>query len=318
MEEKRGMPGLALGEASSGGAIPLAIEVAEDLALPFAATCPKCNAKLYDGELFCTVDSTFIGFPNVRAAVTEQDALKSRYHEAKSQAATSRTEKEIASLEMMTLTCTVVVNAEIALAHRFIGSNLLFRNYEQQVNEGGRLAAVHGNDCRRRLVGSALFGSHANRICYGALSPDGWGPMSYGKVSLELKAECVAKRASLLIENSYTFVNQYKMSQLPQGVRATWPNRDKLAVVKLVSHLRPGCGQEELAKLLLHSEGKRETDKFIEVHVYGSIDWQTVAKIRIPALAYDNKLEESPKLQESQMAELKERAEKHNIPVEQR
>src|SRR5206468_1602376 len=100
------------------------------------------------------------------------------------------------------------------------------------------------------------------------------GLSSYGSVALRLKENYVEKRASLLEENSYVV-----RRSLPTAARATWDDRVMLAIAKLAP--ASDRTRDSLRRALLFCEGNRETDKFIEVHVWGGFTPDAIGSIEL-------------------------------------
>lgn len=120
---------------------------------------------------------------------------------------------------------------------------------------------------------------------YGALSLGGKGLTSYGSCGFSLKEVAVRGRATLLEENSYVFTKKhdvFRTNNIPPGFRAVWQDRRKLAVAKLAKNISISTGPSDYPDLVLHSDGDRSTDQFIEVHIYGEFDSQVIDEVQIP------------------------------------
>ena len=114
---------------------------------------------------------------------------------------------------------------------------------------------------------------------------DGTGLISYGDCCFSLKNITVKNRATLLEENSYTFVRRHNIidsNHIPPGFRSTWAERYKLAVAKLAKYLDKNITYSSFQDLVLRSDGNRENDDFIEIHIYGNFDNQAIDSIKIP------------------------------------
>ena len=104
---------------------------------------------------------------------------------------------------------------------------------------------------------------------------DGAGLSSFGPCAIRLREVVVDERATLLEGNSYHFISKHNIrpgEDIPPGYSAAWRERHKLAVAKLATQISPGTTEQEHSKILLFSEGRRDTDEFIEVHIYGGFD----------------------------------------------
>jgi hypothetical protein len=84
-------------------------------------------------------------------------------------------------------------------------------------------------------------------------------------------------------ENSYSFVRKHRLlpgDTVPAGYRATWSDKDQLAGAKLAATM--GGKDRNFNNLLLSCDGDRANDKFMEVHIYGALDWQSLEKLALP------------------------------------
>lgn len=237
----------------------------------------SCRACYYPRALMAT---------NLQIAKQQAAAVEARYREAKGRAAAKGLERNVTKLEEAAEGSAVVVNVDIGLAHTlFVQDHFLYAPYEKQVAAGVRAPAAHPRDRRRRAVGSLLYGTASEEIVYGALSGDGRGLTSYGSVHIRLDEATIAYRSTILEENSYTFMEVKEVTPatpLPEGCLACWQDRGKLAVARLADGLRDGMGATDLRELLLWTEGKRETDKFLEVHIYGTFNRDAVQSVVLP------------------------------------
>jgi hypothetical protein len=248
--------------------------------------CPnlRCGSQIHADEEKCSTCGTFAGYPNVRAAdhPDEVAALEARYRDERSSAAA---EGRLAALDAfeqrLTNSSAAVVNVDFLFLYPFLARpGALYSTYDYGVEAEFRMPAEPENDRDRRRAGTRLFGRYAKDIRYAALSLDGAGLSSYGPFALRLRDVAIELRASLLEENSYDFVDRYgTRGPLPPGFRCSWGNRHLLAVAKLGTELLPGTSESEFADLVLHSDGNRSTDRFIEVHIYGPFDARAIESV---------------------------------------
>ena len=137
-------------------------------------------------------------------------------------------------------------------------------------------------DRHRRTVDAMLFGAYGDQIIYAALSLDGNGLKSYGAYSVILRDVAVSKRASVLEENSCSFVKNHKMEPghpIPEGYRAPWGRRAELAVAKLADLISPTTSDSDFSSLLLSNGSTRDDDNFMEVHIYGGFDQNAIEAV---------------------------------------
>jgi hypothetical protein len=246
--------------------------------------CPKCMSEVPDTQERCQTCGNDMGFPNVKEAAREKDQLNARYLQAIQRAPRDGCEDSLARFEeRMRATC-AVVNVKLDFLHSFLTNDkALYTTYRLALKGQIRVPADRQNDRERRTVEERLFGSYGEQIRYAALSVDGSGPVSYGAYSMRLRELTIAARASLLEDNSYHFVKKHDIRVLgpvPDGYKAVWEERHKLAICKLADRLSPTTSDSDHAKILLFSEGNYSTDSFIEVHVYGSFDSKAIDSVK--------------------------------------
>ena len=100
-----------------------------------------------------------------------------------------------------------------------------------------------------------------------------------GLFTIVLSELSVRDRASVLEENSYTFVERNRITigvPIPPGRRAPWGDRHRVAVAKLAAQLNKGTHSRRFPALLLFTEGDRNTDEFVEVHIHGYFNRRAV------------------------------------------
>jgi len=253
----------------------------------------ECRAPVPLNVRLCPTCGHDVGYPNVRYATqpAERAALDERYRAARDAAAKRGANATFSGFEEAVRTrsrAVITVGADL-LWSLFESDTPLYANYERQVGAALRLPAAPEHDHDRCIVAGALFGSFAPEISYAALSLDGKGLTSYGRRSnrtalctIVLGDFAIRSRASLLEENSFSFVTRHRLSvgiPIPAGYRATWEDRHLLAVAKLADRLNPGTAEARFSGLLLSTEGDRETDEFVEVYIYGPFNRRAIDDI---------------------------------------
>jgi len=126
-----------------------------------------------------------------------------------------------------------------------------------------------------------LWGQSGQYVRTAALSLDGSGVSSYGEVWVTLDDICVAYRSIVLEENSFDFVERHglgseRIKTRPYGYLATWIDRGKLAIAKCGLDLKADTKENDFIGILLFTEGQRNTDRFLEVHIYGGFNWDAI------------------------------------------
>lgn len=186
----------------------------------------------------------------------------------------------------MKKTC-AVVNANIEFLHHFITNDkMLYSTYGFQVAGEIRIPARENDARRRKATDALIFGDYGDQIRYAALSLNGVGLKSYGSYSMRLNEIAIRNRATLLEENSFDFVERHQLTpkkaadSFPAGHRAKWQERHKLAVAKLAGNIKAATTESEYDRILLTSEGRHKTDKFIEIHIYGPFNNRSIEVVK--------------------------------------
>jgi hypothetical protein len=250
------------------------------------AVCPKCGAPEQWSTERCPSCGHALGFPNVRAAANpaERAALAARLHNAETRAESNHLTAEFQRLiDAVNDSSNIVVSMSAEVALHLVSSDAgQYVNYEKLVGSTARAPAAFANDSQRAVVMGAMFGSYGGEIRYGALSLSNRGLATYGDIYCTLKRIAVEERTSFLEINSYEFVNKYGPENHPAGFRADWPNRAKLAAIKLLENgsLRPGQSAKDWEPSLLVSDGKnRNLDDYVEAHIFGTFNLYSIEKI---------------------------------------
>lgn len=240
--------------------------------------CSECGSTIPHDRLACPTCGTHAGFPNVRevSSASEKEALERRYNMAIKDAHADGRDVKLEELSQSSKDTRAVIAIDLDCLVGFITKDqTLYSSYALMVSGEIRKAASCVNDKKRRGVEGFFFGSYADKIRYAALSLNGNGLSSYGRFTLVLKDVAVKARATLLEDNSYRFYQKFKdkiPDNFPLGYRAVWSERHKLAVAKLSNRITVTTTNDDFPGILLSCTGDRETDDFIEVHIYGAFD----------------------------------------------
>jgi hypothetical protein len=168
--------------------------------------------------------------------------------------------------------------------YRLAGSdNEIYATFYNLTDSGIRSLSGEKWDSLRGVADRALFPGYEKHIRFAALALDGLGLTNYGSVSVTLREDMIAHRASVFEENAVLFMARHgiRMDQaheLPPGYRATWGERGRLCVAKLASSLSPGFSPSAFGSLLLINGATSEDDRFVEVHVWGPMTRRTFAR----------------------------------------
>lgn len=256
--------------------------------------CPRCKAEVSWSNDRCYKCRYDLGVPNQRGLhhPDEVKALQQRY-----QAATQKAEKagllaQLQSFEQQVKSNSkAVINVSAKMLDDFLsGKQALMSNYNLQTASESRKTAKKYDDLQRCGSEGTLFGKYANEIRYGAISLDRNGLTSYGECCITLSDITMQNSATVMEENSYTFIRKHKLfpgDKIPAGYCSTWANRHLLATAKIVDNIDSG---QSFNKLLLSCDGDRQNDEFMEVHIYGAFDNQAIDGIAIPKLKKEKTL----------------------------
>lgn len=248
--------------------------------------CPHCSAKVSEIDVMCPTCGAYLGPPNVRAVGKQEqrDALEARYLAALEQSKIDGCESEVVSFDESMRKTSAVVNVDLDFLHAFITNDkAMYTTYELAEEGQARRPAQPEDDSDRRTIGTMFFGKNAKEIRYAALSLYGAGLKSYGPYALKFREIMIADRATLLENNSYTFISKHDIKPrqgIPQGYRALWEERHKLAVAKLSGEVSAGTSEAEHSKILMADTGDRATDEFIEIHIYGRFNIDSIESVR--------------------------------------
>jgi len=250
--------------------------------------CSHCGASVADNEKDCPSCGQHHGFPNVKMAEAELEALEARVVRAADDARARGCEEKLRDFELACERAQAVANVDVGFLHQFLSSDKsLYAPYSRLVHGGVRRPAGPAEDRHRAGAEGVLFGTCGRDISYAALSLDGAGLRSYGSVTLELREKAIEERASVLEENSFGFVSRHAMvpgGTTPLGYRATWISRAKLALAKLACRIHSSTQSNAFPSLLL-SQGSGELaragDDFVEVHIFGGFNQQAIKHVRV-------------------------------------
>jgi hypothetical protein len=256
--------------------------------------CPDCGFENPLVNEKCSCCGMFLGFPNVNdcSQREELEALEKRYKETVEYAAKKGHEKKRIEFEEAVKKSVAVINVKLNyLQMLMLGKKIFYSTYQLQTEGETRELAPTEFDKERLGIEGTLFGSYGKNIRYAALSLDGTGLTSYGEFTLILSDTAVKKRTTLLEENSYKFRDHHKIlagGKIPQGYRAVWKDRHKLAVAKLIEKVLL-TNKDNYAKIVLFSTENKKKDEFIEVHIYGKLNEASIQAVRGPSESVSEK-----------------------------
>jgi hypothetical protein len=244
--------------------------------------CLNCGLETDELLSRCVNCGTFTGFPNVRLAQRpeEIEALEDRYVRAVANSISNGTWAIVSEFEDAVRKSSAVVSMSLEVMTLLATStNALYSNYELAVRAQTRRPAKPLNDQNRSAVDSKFWGVAASEIRYAALSLYGVGLDSYGMCFALVADKFIQHRATVLEENTFPFIERIRFADdLPLGFRSDWSNRHKVAVAKLYGEFSKKTKPGDFARILLNP-GTRDSDQFIEVHIYGSFGFAAFSSI---------------------------------------
>lgn len=256
----------------------------DSLGLP--ENCPHCAGPVQFVHRHCPHCDAQLEAPNVRAARREQSSLAQRHADALAK----HPDKVLQFARFMDAvnqdTTAVIARSPDECWRLASSTEQLYASFYQLASAGVRMPSLSLCDEIRTSVDERLFPYYKDHILMAALSADGWGLTHYGDCHLEIKPEMMETRSSVFEQNSLLFITDILELRhgkaIPAGHRALWEERGKLAVVKHQDELDADTSPAHYPALLLSSgvqAGKDE--RFIEVHIYGSLSMLSVAAVRL-------------------------------------
>lgn len=260
--------------------------------------CPHCNREFPPFLDRCPHCGRDVGFPNVRHCQRpeEEAELNRRYNAAMQDARTRGCEDVVNRFEnVVALDSKAILNRSAQETTRLAtDTSELYANYYQVSEAAIRLPKGSEWDMWRRPAEEAVLPGYKERICFAALSLTSAGLARYGSCSWVCKPEQVAHRATVFEQNCVVFMLKFRFkdaAHVPVGYRALWETRGKLAVAKLAGKINPSTTTGHFPSLLLSPGKTGQQDKFIEVHIYGSLSIFCFEKVCLRKTALPSKAE---------------------------
>lgn len=252
--------------------------------------CPSCNKEQSQINLIdCEYCGQDLGAPNVNTVSTETEltALQRRYEDATEFAITYDTADQLKNFEnFFDSNVNGIINLSLPVLEALIIHTGAYKTYQRAVEDKLRTIAIPSIDQKRTVIDSVIYGTHGKDMIYAALSLNRQGLTSYGNCGVILDEKAIKSRATTLEENSYTFIKTHNLNleklEIPPGYRSNWQNKLKLAVAKLHKKIDQDSSEKDFCEMVLFSDGKRDSEDFIEVHVYKEITNFAIKIIYIP------------------------------------
>ncbi len=161
----------------------------------------------------------------------------------------------------------------------------VYATYYQKVAAGLQIPGHDSWNRLREIADTILYGDRNKaQIRFAALSLDGIGVANYGDCSMILKKPMIEHRASLFEENSVVFMERHDVRGklkfvVPVGFRCPWDQRVDLCLAKLTGELHPATAPAEFAGILLFQGAHSGEDRFVEVHIWGSLTIRSFSRV---------------------------------------
>lgn len=245
--------------------------------------CPQCNTVVPESSRNCPACETHVGFPNVRAAEKSEnvEALKQRVKEAEVSAAARKCDAILKEFGEAVCSSKAVLCRPLSIICRLMKSeNELINTYYQQISSKQRLPEDNVWDNSRGSVDAKLFPNYHEEIRFAVLVLNDDVLEHYGNCGLVLEEKVIQERATVFEENAIVFFEKHGIAvtqPFPSGYRATWKDRNMLAMAKLHYKIDSTKTKDEFPGMLFtksHQDGVN--DDFIEVHIYGTIHRKSV------------------------------------------
>ena len=247
--------------------------------------CPECDTEVKEFEWHCPACNHDCGYPNVRVAQKPEELaeLARRVQTAEVEAAAKGTTNVLDQFRQAMSDSKAVLCRSLSKTQELASSdNEIYSTFYQLVGAGNRRPEETQIERDRLLADDLLFPHYRQYIRFAALSLDGQGVGHYGGCSIVFKETAIRKRATVFEENSLYFCEKRKLgvgSPVPPGYRATWEERDRLAVAKLGASLKPGSSLDDFPEVLQKKSGQPEQQDFIEVHIYGPLHRRSIERV---------------------------------------
>jgi hypothetical protein len=236
---------------------------------PHVDRCPHCG--------------TDVGFPNVRAAsrAEERQTLEERYQAALTAARAEGREAVVCDFAAQIAKSRAVMCRQAGALHSL--PSRLIATYQQEVDAGLRPPDTDKWAWARPAGEERWFGGYTQHIHYAVLSLDDRGATRWGPIELIFREPLIAKRTSVGEANVVRMAMQLRPEDpMPPGYRAPWNERAKLCVAKLAPRLVHGTKPDDYARILLADNDTTSEPDFVEVHIYGPLTADSLARVRIP------------------------------------
>ena len=247
--------------------------------------CPKCSSSVPANLRICPSCGADCGYPNVRLArATEnEEALCRRIKDAEQSAGVKNSTKTLDRFRRAVGSSRATVARPLAEVQNLLANrNNSYVSHHRMVRAGAKMVEDNEFEPIRTQFENAVFPNFHEEIVFAALSLDASGLQGYGGCTMVLKDLMIEERTSVFEENPYTFARRHELTlnaTIPDGYRATWQRRADLAIAKLHGRIDANTRDDEFADILMSDDGTTGGSDFIEVHIYGAINGNSIESI---------------------------------------
>jgi hypothetical protein len=160
-----------------------------------------------------------------------------------------------------------------------------YRSYHKALDQDLRPIAEEIYHRHRGVVDAAVHPGYFAEITNAAVSTDGRGLNNYGAITLQIVERFIAQRATVVRENAFAFYERYDLgrrdAQETPGWRCVWSHRAQLGVAHLAPQITPSMPETSLPSLVLTAGADRDTDRFMEVHIFGMLPIETIEQVSL-------------------------------------
>ncbi len=248
--------------------------------------CPNCGFPVPPYARYCPVDQTDVGFPNVRAAETPEEAgaLDARYTLATQDAQVRGCLRTLEDFGRAVLGSKAVICRSLSIVQYLVSNDsALYNTFHQQVAAEARIPEDNFWDRARSAVNATLFPHYQDEMGFAMLSLNDRGLTTFGPYVIVLREAPIASRSSVFERNSVVFFQEMVDTKvgdaLAPGYRAAWAQRDRLAMAKCYGQIGSATAAGDYSSILVKPGPTPQDEEFIEVHIYGPIHRRAIEKV---------------------------------------
>lgn len=248
--------------------------------------CSDCGCKFPLTRTDCPHCARPQIFPNVTLAKTptEKSKLATRCLEAKAAATKKGCTDTNDDFESACASTKAVFSCALQRLHRATATGTqIYETYHDLERLRLRMSVDDELDWQKlrpqaeiELLGTHI---HLDKIHYACLSLDGIGLSSYGECTVQLADNMIAHRATCFEGNTAVIFD--KFHDFSAHLRCEWDDRHRICVAVFSDYIESSTDKAKYPAILLEVGARSEDDRFIEVHVFGSMTTKTFQSVHI-------------------------------------